>query len=60
MSNEEFATYTADSQRANRMFIDHMENRAYYPDLHIIFRTINRRKFDAEFYGKPYISVFEN
>lgn len=53
MSYNEFATYASDIQKANKMYDEQTG-----VDLSRIFREIYRRKFDADMYGEPYVSVF--
>lgn len=58
MSHNELCQYCSDLQRAQRLFADQKSGVVLDVDINSIFRTIYRQKFDAEFYGVPYVSVF--
>ena len=59
MSHNELCQYCSDLQRAQKLLADQKNGVVLSVDIHSIFRAISRQKFDAEFYGKPYMSVFE-
>lgn len=59
MSYNDLCNYCSDLQRAQKLLADHKNGVVLEVDIHSIFRGIKRRKFDAEFYGIKYVSVFE-
>jgi hypothetical protein len=59
MSYNDLCNYCSDLQRAQGLLADQYNGVVLQVDIHAIFRSIKRRKFDAEFYGIKYISVFE-
>ena len=59
MSHDDLCNYCNDLQRAQKLLEDQYNCRVLQVDIHAIFRTISRRKFDAEFYDIKYVSVFE-
>ena len=58
MSHNELCQYCSDLQRAERLFADQKNGVVLDVDINSIFRAIYRQKFNAEFYGVPYVSVF--
>ena len=51
MTPNEFAVYTSDIQKADKMFSQHK-------DVSCEYREIFKRKFEADMYDIPYVSVF--
>ena len=58
MSYNDLCQYCSDLQKAQGLFADQKNGVVLNVDIASIFRTIYRQKFDAEFYGVPYVSVF--
>jgi hypothetical protein len=56
MTHEEWATYHNDVVRSEKMLKEN--NNEVSMELAMIFRAINCRKFNAEMYDRPYVSVF--
>lgn len=59
MSHDDLCQYCHDLQRAQVLLAVQKSGVVLQVDIHSIFRSISRRKFDAEFYGIKYVSVFE-
>lgn len=60
MTNQEFAVFTNDRTRADAIFSEQLKGNMLEVDLTPIYRNINKQKFEADMYGKPYVSVFSN
>lgn len=59
MTYDEFATYHNDVVKASKIFQEQLKGNMLNIDLAIIYRNINKQKFNADMYDEPYVSVFE-
>lgn len=59
MSHNELCYYCSDLQKAQGLLAEQRNGVVLQVDIHAIFRSIHIRRFNAEFYAVPYISVFE-